>query len=201
MADALSRVDTVVMEVNTDLVFPQVVQLSPGVVNVLISQPSARKARDHDAEIEYVHNKTVGHFGLNETLRRLRQRGTTWSGMRTDVESYIRTCHVCQQLWKDGTGSHGAKFSVSVLEPNQRIAMDSIGPLDVDIRGYKYILVFIDREFINDVIRTFLRYTDTVPINPIPYSHEDNAIVERVIEEVRRHLAAFRLEADPTIAW
>ena len=162
--------------------------------------------------------------------------------MRADVESFIRTCHVCQQLRKDGTGSHGAKFSVSVLEPNQRIAMDSIGPLDVDIRGYKYILVFIDcmsryvelfatrtvsaeecaekllefygrngapaellsdnhREFTNDVIRTFLRYTDTVPINSIPYSHEDNAIVERVIEEVRRHLAAFRLEADPTIAW
>ena len=109
VADALSRVDTVTMGENTDLVFPQVVQLNPGVVNVLISQPSARKARDHDAEIEYVHNKTVGHFGLNETLRRLRERGTTWSGMRTDVESYIRTCHVCQQLRKDGTGSHGAK--------------------------------------------------------------------------------------------
>ena len=179
---------------------------------------------------------------MNETLRRIRERGTTWSGMRTDVESYIRTCHVCKQLRKDGTGSHGAKFSVSVREPNRRIAMDSIGPLDVDIRGYKYILVFIDcmsryvelfatrtvsaeecaekllefygrngapaellsdnhKEFTNDIIRTFLRYTGTVPINSIPYSHEDNAIVERVIEEVRRHLAAFRLEADSTIAW
>ena len=47
-----------------------ILALTLSVVNVLISQPSAREAH-HDAEIE----KTVGHFGLNETLRRLRERG------------------------------------------------------------------------------------------------------------------------------
>jgi len=41
VADALSRVVSVVMEENTDLV----IQLSPGVVNVLISQLSVREAR------------------------------------------------------------------------------------------------------------------------------------------------------------
>jgi hypothetical protein len=120
--------------------------------------------------------------------------------------------------------------------------MDSIGPLDADTRGYKYILVLIDcmsryvelfptrtvsaeecaekllefygrngapeellsdnnKEFVNKIVDTFLKYTGTRPAHSIPYSHEDNAIVERIIEEVRRHLAAFRLDFDPTMAW
>jgi hypothetical protein len=103
IADALSRVDTVVRDGNSDIMFPQVIQLSPNAVNVLISQPSARVGSEHDGEIELVHDMAVGHFGLNETLRRLKGRGISWAGMRSDVESYIRTCHVCQQLRKDGT--------------------------------------------------------------------------------------------------
>jgi hypothetical protein len=57
------------------------------------------------------------------------------------------------------------------------------------------------KEFSNEIVKTFLRYTGAKPINSIPYSHEDNAIVERVIEEVRRHLAALRLDFESAIAW
>jgi len=32
------------------------------------------------------------------------------------------------------------------------------------------------KEFTNEIVKTFLRYTGTKPINSIPYSHEDNAI-------------------------
>ena len=58
-----------------------------------------------------------------------------------------------------------------------------------------------NKEFVNKIVDTFLKYTGTRPAHSIPYSHEDNAIVERIIEEVRRHLAAFRLDFDPTMAW
>jgi len=50
--------------------------------------------------------------------------------MREDVTAFIRSCSVCQQLRKDPARSLGALFTVSVTEPNKRIAMDSIGPLD-----------------------------------------------------------------------
>jgi hypothetical protein len=58
--------------------------------------------------------------------------------------SYIQSCVICQRLQKDSTKSHGSNFSVSVDEQNKRIAIDSVGPIDIDSKGYKYILVLID---------------------------------------------------------
>jgi hypothetical protein len=241
VADALSRMECV-QEGQVVPTFPQVVDVtSKAVVQVVITQPPARPFNIHDSDIELVHGRTAGHFGIHETLRQ-RSRGLSWHNMRADVTSYIQSCVICQRLRKDSTKSHGSNFSVSVEEPNKRIAIDSVGPLDMDSKGYKYILVFIDcmsryvellptrtvsaeecaeklleyygrngapeellsdnhKEFTNEIVKTFLRYTGTKPINSIPYSHEDIAIVERVIEEVRRHLAALRLDFESTIAW
>jgi len=168
---------------------------------------------------------------MDGNVRRLKGKGVHWPRMREEVTDFIRSCSVCQQLRKDPTRSHGAWYTVSATEPNKRIAMDSIGPLD----AYKYILVLIDcmpryvelfptrtvsaeecaekllefygrngtpeellsdnnKEFVNKLVDTFLKYTGTRPAHSIPYSHEDNA-------RGSRHLAAFRLDFDLTMAW
>jgi transposase InsO family protein len=162
--------------------------------------------------------------------------------MARDVVSFIQSCPICQKLSDKSSKSHGSNFTVSVDEPNQRIAIDTIGPLEEDDRGNKYILVFIDcmsrfvdlkptktvsapecaeklleyfgnngppgeslsdrnKEFLNNLVKEFLKLTGVKSKLSIPYSHQDNAIVERSIKEVRRHLTALRIEMDYEIPW
>ena len=64
--------------------------------------------------------------------------------MSRDVKSFVQSCPLCQKLTDKSSHSHGSSFTVSVEEPNQRVAIDTIGPLHEDDRGYKYVLVFID---------------------------------------------------------
>jgi len=146
VADALSRMPTTLGGEASDMALPVIVnsQTSGSSITIIVEQAVARADTQFDSEIEKVHGKYGGHFGIKESIRRLREKGISWESMVTDVSSFIRSCKVCQKLSKASTGSHGQNFSVAVDEPNKRIAMDSVGPLEEDSRGYKYILVLID---------------------------------------------------------
>jgi len=41
--------------------------------------------------IKEFHNSTVGHFGINQTLKLLRESGLKWSSMIDDVTSYVES--------------------------------------------------------------------------------------------------------------
>jgi hypothetical protein len=219
VADALSRMPTTLGGEASDMALPVIVNSQD--IDI-VEQAVARADTQFDSEIEKVHGKYGGHFGIKESIRRFREKGISWESMSQDVSSFIRSCRVCQKSSKASTGSHGQNFSVAVDEPNKRIAMDSVGPLEEDSRGYKYILVLIDcmsrfvelfptrtlkaeecaeklldffsrpesilsdnhKEFMNSVVQKFMEYTGTRIETSIPYSHEDNSIVDRVIEEV-----------------
>ena len=58
-----------------------------------------------------------------------------------------------------------------------------------------------NKEFVNNLVKQLLRLTGIKPKRSIPYSHQDNAIVERSIKEVRRHLAALQIELDFETPW
>jgi hypothetical protein len=47
-------------------------------------------------KIRSVHNRTLGHFGVEETLSKLHAKGTTWKHMRGHVRQFIRNCNFCQ---------------------------------------------------------------------------------------------------------
>jgi hypothetical protein len=89
--------------------------------------------------------------------------------MYDDVKSFIRTCPICQKLSDKGTNSHGSSFRVSVAEPNQRIAIDAIGPLEEDDKGYKYILVLID---------CMTRFVDLKPIKSVTAAECAEKLIE-----------------------
>ena len=58
-----------------------------------------------------------------------------------------------------------------------------------------------NKEFVNNLVKQLLRLTGIKPNRSIPYFHQDNAIVERSIKEVRRHLAALQIELDFETPW
>jgi hypothetical protein len=49
-------------------------------------------------KIELAHNPTVGHHGVDQTMRLLRESGHTWPDMRAHVSRFIRKCPTCQKL-------------------------------------------------------------------------------------------------------
>ena len=42
-----------------------------------------------------VHNTYSGHFGVEETLRRLRAQGQEWEYMRAHVKAFVQSCPLC----------------------------------------------------------------------------------------------------------
>ena len=105
---------------------------------------SSRKPTDFDEEIRSDHCGIEGHWGVRATIKRLQEKGIEWKNMSRDVKSFVQSCPIRPKHTDKSSHSHGSSFTVSVEEPNQRTAIDTIGPLQEDDRGYKYLLVFID---------------------------------------------------------
>ena len=85
----------------------------------------------------------AGHMGRRRTLHRL-QRKYYWHRMGEDIRLWIRACQTCQKRKRPGKMPKAPMQIYLSGEPNERIAMDVMGPLVKSKRGNKYILVIID---------------------------------------------------------
>ena len=198
-----------------------------------VAQDSPLDVWVHKAIAE-CHNAKMGHGGVNRTLRKLAENkvaGVT----RRHVERFCRQCPECQLMSQVKHVIHTHPFTTAAYAPMERIAIDTIGPLEADCDGNTHILVVID---------CFTRYAELYPIQKLdaitaadnllhfmchygtpleilndfgtqfenelwaqlatlngmeklasmPYSKEENAIVERANKEVVRHLRFLILE-------
>jgi hypothetical protein len=163
-ADAMSRVDTEDTVTSDDTVivpdnFEDISRAKDIDNKTLLPNPiiveqvnkmlvlASRKPTDFDVEIRSVHGGIEGHWGVRATIKRLQEKGIEWKNMSRDVKSFVQSCPICQKLTDMSEAQKNMphmSFTVSVEEPNQRVAIDTIGPLHEDDRGYKYVLVFID---------------------------------------------------------
>lgn len=108
------------------------------------SQPSLASVLPHAAEIAVVHNAVVGHRGVKRTMELLQEQGNDWPTIRNDVSRFITSCPTCQKV-RLGQGSvAGALKTITVSEPFEMLAIDTIGPLPVDESGNAFIIVAID---------------------------------------------------------
>lgn len=90
------------------------------------------------------HNATIGHLGVDATMRRLKDRQVSWTGMEDDVRAFIRYCPTCQKTSDDSHAIQSAHYSTSSSQPMTRLNIDTIGPLPIDKEGYTYVIVVID---------------------------------------------------------
>ena len=122
-------------------------------------------------QISLVHNTIKGHFGVNETLRKLKSRGYHSVKLRDYVRVYIKRCPYCQLSNQRSINTVIQPFTTSTYEPMYKLNIDTIGPLDVSIHGYQYILVIID---------TFSRYITLWPTRSTTANEAADAIVQHV---------------------
>jgi transposase InsO family protein len=85
-----------------------------------------------------------GHHGVAATVKNLIAAGHSWPKMRGDVSNFIRACAVCQKTAELPTFQTGAPFRVSEMKPNDKVVMDTVGPLDKDEHGFEYVIIFVD---------------------------------------------------------
>ena len=94
--------------------------------------------------ISFCHdNKLSGHFAVEKTLSRIRQK-SYWRSMRDDVTQYIRRCPVCTANKQPRKKPRAPLVDYHVGHPMDRIGMDILGPLPTTLRGNSYILVIAD---------------------------------------------------------
>lgn len=94
-------------------------------------------------DIAQFHSGTAGHFKLNTTLKKLKAAGISYPGMVVEVRKYIESCDVCQRLaYRKPIQGH--TYSLQEHLPDELVSIDTMGPINEDRFGYKYVLVMID---------------------------------------------------------
>lgn len=87
--------------------------------------------------------RPAGHFGITRTLKRIQTR-FYWPRLRADVERWCKVCFQCARR-KDGPGKGRAALKQDVVSfPNEKVAIDIMGPLPTSENGNAYIMVVID---------------------------------------------------------
>ena len=95
--------------------------------------------------LNHGHNvPTGGHFGVERTLARLRQK-YYWQGMRGDVELYVAQCAECASTKKETRRRRASLQSYHAGCPMERVHLDILGPFPTSTQGNKYILVVMDQ--------------------------------------------------------
>lgn len=84
-----------------------------------------------------------GHFGLNKTLQKIRQR-YYWATCKRDVEEWYAKCKTCVARKEHDEKRKSPLQTYSVGAPFERIQVDILGPLPVTTSGNKYLLVAAD---------------------------------------------------------
>ncbi|GBG89027.1 hypothetical protein CBR_g48636 [Chara braunii] len=87
----------------------------------------------------------TGHFGVNRTIDRLRQR-FWWPGLLGDVTRYCESCEVCRRCKSRNHRPYGELRLLPVpLRRREAIAMDITGPFPKHKTGVDGILTVVDR--------------------------------------------------------
>ncbi|GBG64137.1 hypothetical protein CBR_g40584 [Chara braunii] len=94
---------------------------------------------------EYHDSRLAGHFGVNRTIARLRQR-FRWPDLITDVTRYCDSCKVRRRSKPRNLNPYGELHPMPIpREPGLSIAMDVTGPFPRDQFGHDGILTVVDR--------------------------------------------------------
>ena len=112
------------------------------------------------------HNHVIGHGGVERTLTKLSQlvpKELHWHNMRKDVCTFRRQCPCCIFMQPSKRLiSTSAPYNMSVSYPNDRVNIDTVGPLPPDGEGNTHIIAIMD---------VFSRFIELYPVNgPTAYN-------------------------------
>ena len=134
VADAMSRLCVLDEEVNDE-------------VEVLALLEEVRLTREEYKALSQVHNSQVGHWGVENTLKRVKESkvlSQDVEALRAKVKKFIHSCPCCQKMSQLKTPISVHPFTIAATKPMHRLCVDTIGPLPPDEKGNQHIIVIID---------------------------------------------------------
>ena len=96
------------------------------------------------AKIAKLRNSKVGHFGLERTLKRFKDRKDVWQFQRQHIQHFIDECACCQKMSMLTIPIHAHGFTTSTYTPMECLNICCIGP-------------FPDKGYILVIVHTFTR--------------------------------------------
>jgi hypothetical protein len=126
---------------------------------------------EKQALFQEMHDKPVGgHLGINRTYDRIKLF-TTWSGMKQELEEYVKQCETCQ---KNKITQNKSKMPMKITTTPEvvweKCALDIVSPLTQTLDGNKYVLTFQDE---------LSKFTLAIPIK-----QDDMTITKVFVEEI-----------------
>jgi len=101
-------------------------------------------------------------------LERMRDAGYSWPGMTSNVREFVDTCPTCQRVRDKITREHGETYNTMAEAVMDIVAADTLGPIEEDSAGFRYILVLIDM---------FSRYIELMPLRTVT-AEETNTMLK-----------------------
>ena len=100
-----------------------------------------------------------GHLGINKTYHKIINH-FYWSGLKSNVSKYCKTCHTCQMVGKPNQTIPKAQLQPipAFDEPFSRILIDCVGPLPRTKSGNEYLLT---------IMCTSTRFPEGIPLRNI----------------------------------
>lgn len=129
------------------------------------------------------HNSLVGHFGVEKTIRRLREQNKHWQYMRNHVRRFIHQCPVCQKTSEKNILTSTKPFTISNLAPMEELHLDFMGPMELPGKEVKFILVILD---------SFTRFIELFPIKEC----NAEAVAESLIQHMGRYGTPLAIKTD-----
>jgi len=153
VADSLSRLMTLSSSAKSEAY--ENLKISPAHVLAVLALPEKGKlspfktSRDINRLLVRCHNKFDGHHGVERTLERAiiklsREHSKPIPNLRAHVQEFIRQCPCCQKMSQLKAPILSRRFTTSTYTPNERIYIDSIGPLVADEKNNVYVVNIID---------------------------------------------------------
>ncbi|BHF62451.1 hypothetical protein SprV_0200543300 [Sparganum proliferum] len=95
-----------------------------------------------DDVVERMHAE-LGHSGTHKTEWALRRR-YYWPNQKTDIQNVVRSCGHCLGFKSPGHSYRAPLQPIKTGYPNERVAVDLVGPIAPSARGNRFILVMVD---------------------------------------------------------
>ena len=110
---------------------------------------------------------TSGHLGAKKTYNKVRAR-FYWPSMRQFIRRWVLTCEMCQKRKGPAQKPRGKMQEYLVGAPNERMAMDVMGPFSMTDNNNQWLLVIGD---------LFTRYCIAVPLQDLTATTVAEALV------------------------
>ena len=106
--------------------------------------PNSRELRTFFLKEAY-DSLTAGHYGAEKTLEKL-SRHWWWQGMGRDVQAYVRTCLLCQQMKHSTQKTAGWLMPITAPHTWHTVTLDLVGGfVPAKETSHNYCLVIVDK--------------------------------------------------------